>query len=160
MSLEDAFRALFFHSPRNLSLPFLVCYQAEVCRERILSGGFPSPICPYHHCKRSWGFIIPAAPCRSRCRSIHRVSHILWAPCAAIGHRHGLYRQLSEARSGASAPLVVFSAKDAAFWRFCQHFPHTFLCRFAAGLPSVSAPCGTSRPAASSSRACSRADSD
>ena len=111
---------------------FLVCYPSRgFCRERILSGGFPSPICPYHHCKRSWGFIIPAAPCRSRCRSIHRVSHILWAPCAAIGHRHGLYRQLSEARSRTSAPLMVFSAKDAAFRRFCQHFLHAFPCRFA-----------------------------
>ncbi|EET75962.1 hypothetical protein ROTMU0001_0008 [Rothia mucilaginosa ATCC 25296] len=35
---------------------------------------------------------------------------------------------------------MVFGAKDATFRRFCQHFPHTFLCRFAAGLPSVSAP--------------------
>ncbi|BAI65237.1 hypothetical protein RMDY18_14050 [Rothia mucilaginosa DY-18] len=57
---------------------FLVCYPSRgFCRERILSGGFPSPICPYHHCKRSRGFIIPAAPCRSRCRNILRVSHIL-----------------------------------------------------------------------------------
>ena len=78
----------FFHSPRNLSLPFscLLSKQRVMPREDSLRR-LSLPIYPYHHCKRSWGFIIPAAPCRSRCRSIHRVSHILWlhAPLLVTG---------------------------------------------------------------------------